>query len=300
MVRRGPGLVLPAILVAVGVVALLGNLGLISTDDLGRLVDLWPLILVVLGIELVLRGTTSPEVAGRVGIIVVAVAAVAAVVYATLAPAQLAGEHTADYSAPAGALQQARMSLDFGGADISIGLGQPGGPDLYTAHVTYGSGEQPSANFDEAAGAVTIAIHQAGLTFGNHRRIDVALNPGVTWTLQLSGGAANASINLSGGHLAGIGVSGGASRVTLVAPAPSGTVPMTFDGGANTVTVHRPAASPARVDVSGGASSLQADGRSQAGLGELTWQSDGYASATDRFAITVSGGANRVVVDTAG
>src|SRR5713101_7167257 len=54
--RRYRSLFWPAILILVGVFALLVNVRLVPVERLDRLVDLWPLILVVIGLGVVVRG----------------------------------------------------------------------------------------------------------------------------------------------------------------------------------------------------------------------------------------------------
>ena len=43
----------PAILILAGILALLANTGVLSADRLNRLSDLWPLVLIVIGLELI-------------------------------------------------------------------------------------------------------------------------------------------------------------------------------------------------------------------------------------------------------
>jgi hypothetical protein len=301
--RRG-GLVLPAILVAVGVVALLVNAGLISSASLEKLANLWPLILIVLGIELVLRGLTDPVTAGRLGIVVVILACAGALTYTTLAPARPAGERTADFSAPMDGREEATLALEMGAADVRVTTAQDNssqGPPLYQAHVSYTGNQRATATFDQHTGTVTVALRQTGVRFGGgHRRIDVELNPAVRWTVRVSGGASREQLDFSGGRLAAVEVSGGANSCDLVLPSPQGTVTLAVSGGANSVAVHRPSRAAIRADVTGGASSLLADGHSSSGFGDLSWQSNNYDGASSRYRLMVSGGANRVVVDTRG
>ena len=53
--RRNRSFFWPAVLILIGVVALLVNSGLISNDRLGLLADLWPVVLIVIGLEIIVR-----------------------------------------------------------------------------------------------------------------------------------------------------------------------------------------------------------------------------------------------------
>src|SRR6266851_52114 len=57
MRQRYRGFFWPAVLIVIGIFALLVDLNVISADRLYRLADLWPLILIVLGLELIARRT---------------------------------------------------------------------------------------------------------------------------------------------------------------------------------------------------------------------------------------------------
>lgn len=47
------------ILIAIGVIWLLSNLGVISHYDIGDLIRLWPLILVYIGVKQILHGSSA-------------------------------------------------------------------------------------------------------------------------------------------------------------------------------------------------------------------------------------------------
>jgi chromate transport protein ChrA len=77
---------LPAVLILVGILALLVNTGQVPVDRLLQLLDLWPLILILIGADLVIRRTvhgTAGEVATAVILILAIVFAAA---YVTVAP----------------------------------------------------------------------------------------------------------------------------------------------------------------------------------------------------------------------
>src|SRR5207302_7120587 len=86
----------------------------------------------------------------------------------------------------------------------------------------------------------------------------------------------------------------GASRITINLPQPKGVVAINVDGGALTVNLVRPAGAAIKVASSGAALQLRADGSHQDGFGNREWRSTGFDSATDRYEVTVSGGALNV------
>ena len=81
---------------------------------------------------------------------------------------------------------------------------------------------------------------------------------------------------------------------TVNLPQPKGVVPINVDGGALTVNLIRPAGAAIKVASSGAALQLRADGSHQDGFGSREWRSTGFEGATDRYEVTVSGGALNV------
>src|SRR5258708_39207531 len=76
----------PAVLILVGVIALLANAGVISTDRLSLLLDMWPLILIVIGLELIARRGLQGATADLAAVLLVVIAAVGALAYIALPP----------------------------------------------------------------------------------------------------------------------------------------------------------------------------------------------------------------------
>src|SRR5256884_5063378 len=106
------GLLIPLLLIAIGAIVLLANVGVLSSDVLLRLGDLWPLLLVILGLQLILNHTLPRQQATLIGLGATAVIVIAAVAYASLAPATNFGTRQANVSDPLGGLQA--PLLEFG------------------------------------------------------------------------------------------------------------------------------------------------------------------------------------------
>jgi hypothetical protein len=130
------------------------------------------------------------------------------------------------------------------------------------------------------------------------RPAEVALNAGIPWDVEVRGGASRLLADLSGLRLGSLKVDGGASRLEVVLPAPSGIVTVVILGGASNVAIRRLEGVAARLRVDGGATNLTFDDRhiGVAG-GELDLQSGDYDGAADRYDIAVTGGANNLSID---
>ena len=206
------------------------------------------------------------------------------VVEETMARRAAAVQTPAPGAVPASALDRAR--LEIGWARRLIITADPSLLGLYRVH---SEGRMP----DVQAGDGVVTLHQ---THGR-KPATLALNALIGWEIQVRGGAAQLTADLRGLGLSAFSVAGGASALELTLPLPSGTVPIRLTGGTSKLTIHRPAEVPVRLEVRGGISRLTFDHRPFRSAGELTVQSPGYDRVDDRFAVTLTGGVSRVVVD---
>jgi hypothetical protein len=298
--RRYRSFFWPAVLILVGLVALLVNTGQLPFDRLYRLLDLWPLILIVIGVELILRRRVHGT-AGDVGTaLIVILAIVFAAAYVTAVPSPSA-THSFEASTDVGNLSRATLEIDVGAATVTLSGSSDLGSSLYHARVEY-SGAKPRITLDHETGKLRIDQPSTNaFTFQSRRFVlNLELNPAIPWTITQNSGAATDTIKVPHLHLAALTLNTGAGRDEVTLGAPSGIVPIQVNGGSLTVRVHRPPATAVSVAVSGGAVTLSLDGRNRHAIGQAGDQSSGFGSAADGYRIQVNGGACNVTVDTAG
>src|SRR5437764_1359530 len=193
---RNRSLLFPLLLIAIGAIVLLANVGVVTSDALLRLGDLWPLLLVILGLQLILNHTMPRQQATLIGLGATVVIVIAAVAYATLAPATNFGTRQANFSDRLAGLTAATLDLGYSGATVDIQGGTNLDDSLYRAHVEYpGTDDPPTISLDHESG--TLAIDErSGFSplrlFGAARRHAViTLTDRIRWTIKISGGAAN-------------------------------------------------------------------------------------------------------------
>ena len=293
-VRRYRSYFWPAILILVGVFALLVNSGVISTDRLSLLADLWPVILIVIGLELLARRALPGQAGDVAAVLIVLLAAGGAIAYVALAP-NPGATGKLDSSAAVGSLDHATLEIDAGGATITVTGTSSLEGDLYHAHITY-SGPKPEVSLDRSNGNLTISQGNKGFGVFQTRRftVDLQINSSVPWTITSNGGASTETFRLASVPLRSMDINAGASREDITLGKPSGVVPIIINGGALTVNLHRPAGTGASVTVSGGAVSLDFDGDQNHAIGTLQ-QSTG--NQADMYRVEVSGGACTVTMD---
>ena len=295
-VRRYRSYFWPAVLILIGVVAFLVNSGVISTDRLSLLLDLWPLILIVIGLELLARRALPGQNGDVAAVLIVLLAAGGAIAYIALAPNPTTSGKV-DSHAALGNLNRATLEIDAGAASITVTGTSSLEGDLYHAVISY-SGPKPEISLDRSNGSLTISQGNSGFGVFQTRRftMDLQINSSVPWTITSNGGASTETFNLASVPLKSMDINTGASRENITLGAPSGVVPITINGGALTVNLHRLAGTGASVSVSGGAVSLTFDGRQSHAIGNLQ---ESTGSGTDTYRVEVSGGACTVTMDTA-
>lgn len=286
----------PALLILVGALAFLVNIGAISVDRLYQLVDLWPVVLIVIGLELIVRRSMHGASSDIAAVIIVLLAVAGAVGYVAASP-NPSTTHTLDVAGPIGNLEQGSLETNVGAANITLSGSGDLGSDLYQAHIEY-TGPKPEVDLNRSSGKITISQSNSGFLETRKFTMLVQLNGGIPWTVTENSGASTDTIDFSHLHVGSLTLNTGASREDITLGPASGTVPVEINGGALTVRIHRPSGVAAAIAISGGAVTLNADGHSSHAVGDLTYQSGDFGAAADRYRIRVNGGACTVTLDT--
>jgi hypothetical protein len=202
--------------------------------------------------------------------------------------------HGGDFTAPLGSLRRGRLIFASGASWVTVRV-DPSMADLYRARF---DGRTPRVGVEDG----TVTIRYPRFDWRNYLRerpAEVALNAQIPWDIEIRAGASRLAADLRGLELRSFVVSGGASRVELTLPEPSGIVPVRVLGGASNVAIHRPEGVPAHVRVSGGATNLAFDEKHFGAVGgEVSLQSPDYEGASDRYDFVITGGASNVAIDT--
>lgn len=290
----------PVILILTGVIALVAETGAISIGRLDRLAELWPVVLIVIGLELMSRRVLQGSTRDLATVLIVLVALGGAVAYVAVRGPVSDATQTLDSSEAVGSLNQAALDVNAGAATMTVEGSSALGPDLYRAHIEY-TGSKPGVSLDRSTGILRISQNNdVGFLASRRFVLDLQINSAVSWNISADTGSTNDTLKLSAIKVGSIKLNAGASRTDITLGRPTGIVRISVDGGAITLHLHRPSQSEAFVHVSGGALSLNADGRQLHGIGDESWQSNGYDGAADAYQVDVNGGASTVTVDTSG
>jgi hypothetical protein len=295
---RTRGLLFPLIVIAIGVLVLLANLGVLSSEALQRLGDLWPLLLVILGLQLILNHTLPRQQATVAGLAATAVIIIGAVAFAVWAPPGQLGSHHADSSQALGGQSAGTLEVSYATASMDV---RTGGLDkaMYQAHIDYPAGENPpTISLDQPSGTVTISqngnISPFRLFGSNQRHLSVTLNNRIPWTIRVSGGASNVHLDLRELQLSRLEISGGVSDANVQLGLPKGTEGIQMSGGVSNLSLRLPSKAQWNLSASGGVSNLRINGSGYSSGNEFQKQSSGYTGATDRFDFRLSGGVSNL------
>jgi len=288
--RRG-SLVGPVILIGLGVVFLLNNLGVLEWSVWEVILRLWPILLVSAGLDLLL-GRRS--IWGSLLALVLTAAIVAGVLWLVgsgiiSGPASPAEE----ISQPLGDATQARVVIGPAVGTLRVGS-LPESNDLVAGRIQPISGERVARDF-RVEGETAIVTLQSEGTFtafspfaggwGDQRGWDLGLNPDVPLKLEISLGVGESDLGLAGLQVSDLDVSSGVGHTTVILP-DEGRFRARIDGAIGQTVVLIPAGLEARVRVDTGiaGSQLPASYRRQ----DDVYTSPGYAGAEDYVDLEVS------------
>lgn len=260
--NRNLGAFWGGVLVILGVLFLLANTGVLSNINWDYV---WPIFLIALGAWLIVV---------RIG-----PGGASAVV---------------DSTEPRDGLARAKLEVAAGGGRVEV-RAVALGDQLYRAHIEH-AGAAPEIKLDRAGGTLRISQRFDWFMGATRLRIEARLTDAIPWEISCNTGAIRGDFDLSTATLTGFDCRTGASQLTLQLGAPKGIVPVRVQGGALSVNVIRPAGAAIKMQASGGGLSVRADGSNQDGVGSREWRSSGFDSATDRYEMTVSGGALNIMV----
>ncbi len=284
------------------------NTGYLPPNFWTNLWRLWPLVLVLLGIELLLRNHVPWPILAALAAVVLIVGAVAsssswpgqasAPAYTTTAETQLQGA------------SQAAVTVRFGAGQLNLGSINP--PRAGTlASMTYQGPRQlaPEPRYSTSAGlgqldyeATTHAAPPSFLPWVDGRssdaaRMDLNLEPDVPTSLAVQTGAADAHLDLSNLDVSTLDMSVGAATTWLRFPANAGSTTAHIRGGASTITLEIPQGVAAQIQYQGGVSTLNVDQSRFPSVSDSVFRSPDYDSATNKLDLTIATGVTTIQIN---
>jgi hypothetical protein len=320
-------------LIALGFFFLLNNLGLLPALNWAAAIQLWPLLLIFVGLNIIVR--QAPGLVGTLLSLLVAIAAVAVFGYLLVAgdtipfvrgitaPAEFRQERL---SLPADGVNQATIALDLNEAGGRL-FALEEGDQVIEAQVSYRGELQFDTAVDGGVATVNLRSDTDNNPFfwlnpenwqGSLERWQIGLHPEIPLELNLDVGSGSATIDLGGVQLRSLAIDGGSGPSELSLP--GGDYDVTLDAGSGPVTVFLPNEGEHVISIDGGSGSLVLhlpatmatrlvvdDGSGGLSLGDVrrleqvrgeedegVWQTPGYDQAEDRLDIHIEQGSGGV------
>jgi hypothetical protein len=293
----GSGIVFPLILIAAGLLFLLDNFGTVEVDwwELWRL---WPLLLVLGGLDLLLGGRS---VLGNLVVAVLAIGILAAALY-------VVGVRGIDDTGLTGDVRTIAVDEPLGGAelaelDVHMAAGNLTIVSHDYSHILLEGAlkverEEPLWEVARDGSTVRMTLDQTG---GKEGRFDLGathdwrllLSPEVGYNVQVELGAGTAELDLTGLDLRGLIVDAGAARTEITFPA-SGDYAARVDGGVGGLELTIPREVAVRLTLDRGLTTLDLPARyRQQGGSYIT---EGWINAETRLDLIVDMGVGLLTI----
>jgi hypothetical protein len=182
----------------------------------------------------------------------------------------------------------------------------PLGGTLVRAVTAGGYGARPVLSAVQGPGTgggqattIGVSLAPAGAAAGpaGHAALALTVSAAVAWQLDFGGGTTSTSVNMAGGHVAGLAFGMGSASVQVALPRLEGTVTLRLEGGASQLSVSAPAGVPARVTAGDGAARVTLGAAAWSGVAPGTVLAQpGWAAAAGRLDIDAASGVSQVTV----
>lgn len=249
----------PIVLIGAGVILLLRNLGYLQAFNFQLLLRLWPLILVIIGLDLIF-GRRFPWAGALIALLAVG-GVIAFLYYApSLGINSPAGVKTEVLSTPLENTSTVEYNLDTSYEPVTISA-LPASADLFKATIVH----HGQLNFD-VTGESDKTIHLSETTDPENwfsldlgltgLKWDIGLNPTVPAVLNLDGGSGSLNIDLAGIKLESMRASLGSGASTFILPTSSAAYTVDLESGSGSVNMKLPTSTPLTLTLSSGSGSV--------------------------------------------
>ena len=298
----------PLILITIGLVFLLVNFGYIPGVTAIQLLNLWPLLLILAGVDIAI-GRRWPLAALGID---VAVIALGLALLATQ-PTVFSGPFFFDHDASGVGQRDVsveRQSVTSLSLDINGGAGRfrvsGGSTMLVDAHSPNEDLRLRRAEFDKSGEHADVRIDHSGSRRGVTTDVETRVASNVPTDLELNGGAGEFFIDLSDMMISSAELNVGAASLTLTLPRPTPAtaapttkptpeVKIEVNAGASSIIIDVPEGVEARVTTTGALLSLRST-NTRVTVSGSTAETAGYGSATARVTVRVTAGASSITI----
>lgn len=298
--RRGaPGVTGAIILIAAGTVILLNNLHILTVDWLS-LLRFWPVVLVLIGLDIILGRHSA---FGSLAVAVIAVLVIGGIIWMVGVTGQWATPArgdvvTTDVAETLGDVQALKVDLNVGVMETNLNALSGGSYAVQGTYKTNSDYLKLDVNYETRGDTGILTISQRGqserfdLGSNTINTLDLGLTDQVPVDMVVDAGVGEVNLDLTGINLRSLRVKAGVGSVGIILPE-KGNFEVSVDAGVGSVTLTVPESLEARVEYESGLSDLDIPSRFDK-KGEDTWETGNYAGAENRVKIAVTAGVGSV------
>lgn len=280
------------IMIVLGVILLLNNLGYLPWGIWGTIWRFWPVLLILAGVNFFLAGS-RPWL-----MLVVTIIVLAGVFFGAWA---MAGSNspvtqaTVSFSQPLGSAARAEVQVDFGAGRLVVNSLPYGSDKLAAGEVSEGAVRDAAVSGGVAK--LRLAMPASGWWVPGAPSADwkVQLTRQVPLDLVFKTGANESEIDLTDLLVASFTLESGASRNLVILPANAGTTRASIKAGAADIKVIVPSSVAVRIKADAVVSSVDIDQTRFPRSGDY-YVSPDYAAALNRVELEVKAGAASIMI----
>ncbi len=288
----GGGIVFPLILIFAGVVLLLNTTGALPWSVWGRLWVLWPVFLILTGLDILLARAPFP-LRVLLGLAVAALVIGAGAYLILNRPAASEGGQDVQASWPREGVEQGNITVNAGIADLTIDALEDS-KDLAQVDLR-GNSYQVEPSFHTAGGTAYLKIVHPNInipwtgSWNAPAQWHINLSPQVALTLEIDPGVGKSQLDLGSLQVEELQLNPGVGRVVVVLPGKVERGTVRIKGGVGGISIVIPEGVAARIQVNKGLGGVSIDTGRFRQSGD-TYTSADYDTAQYRLDVNIDGG----------
>ena len=299
---RAGSLVWPIVLIGLGVLFLLNNLGIISWNVWTLVFRMWPVLVIAIGLDLLL-GRRSSWGAAIAALLIMGMFA-GFFWLLNISGDFWAGEQiTEPITYQVGAGEEANVRIDMTVGELYIEELEADDDLFVSGSIDIGENERLTNEFEEENGVIDFTLSTKGQQYHpnwlfsdtpiRNKVWELNFSQDVLLNLQVDSGVGQAELNLADLKLAGLDINGGVGDLLVVLPA-EGQFDVNIRAGVGKIEVQVPEGMAAKifVDIGLGNTSVTGDYTHRGD----TYVSDGFETAKDYVTIYLDGGVGDIRV----
>jgi hypothetical protein len=295
--RTRPSLIWPVILITVGILFLLSNLGVLDIN-FWELWRLWPVLLILIGLDLIIgrRSALGNLIALLLALLIIA-GAVSLLVLSPNAVGLGRARSDLQIEEPLDGVERADLRIGFAAGTLEIGRLEDSN-SLIKGDLQLVTNRRPVWDFSQSGENARLVLEYGTGNFqswnGRGDQWNLALSPRAAFALDANIGAGDATIDLTGLDIRSLWIETGAGRNTVILPE-NGQFDAKITGGVGQLIVEIPSEMAARIQVDRGLGALNVARRFGRQNGDV-YESANWETSESRVTIEIEVGIGQVSI----